>query len=139
MKLRRAMIGALVIGLGACHSEAVETSGTESGDFVISNPIAGQTAQLKPGQTLVLRLNANHTTGYSWQLVKFDGDALDSAAPAYETDQHAPGVAGSGGTEVWRFTALKTGHQSIRLEYRRPWEAPGMTPGQVSTLDVEVQ
>ena len=45
--------------------------------------------------------------------------------------------AGSGGSETWRFRAVKPGRETVRLEYRRAWE-PASPPERTFTFTAEV-
>ena len=84
----------------------------------------GKQIQLKPGQALLVRLESNITTGYSWAIASLDGDALRSSgepeyeAPAGGTNQRV----GAGGSQVFRFQAASAGTATLQLAYRRPWE-----------------
>jgi inhibitor of cysteine peptidase len=40
-------------------------------------------------------------------------------------------LAGAPGIEVWRFKPTATGQQTLRFEYRRPWEAEGVPARQL--------
>jgi inhibitor of cysteine peptidase len=83
---------------------------------------AGQTIQLRGSQELFVRLPSNPSTGYRWTFVVAPGDVLKPAgSPALEGGN----LAGAPGIEVWRFRPIGTGHQTLRFEYRRPWEPDG--------------
>jgi inhibitor of cysteine peptidase len=45
----------------------------------------------------------------------------------YEPDKKAPGLVGAGGTQYFRFKALKAGRTEITLTYKRPWETSSTT------------
>ncbi len=73
------------------------------------------------GQTIVLTLESNATTGYSWQLT----DPVDSKVVKFISDNYvAPesNLVGAGGVEEWTFKAVGKGKTKIKLEYVRPWE-----------------
>jgi inhibitor of cysteine peptidase len=71
----------------------------------------------------VLTLGANPTTGYGWV---FDDQSTHIVAregkPTYTADMPGRGLAGAGGVERWTFRAVKPGMETLRLDYRRPWE-----------------
>ena len=48
-----------------------------------------------------------------------------------------PGAAGAGGTETWRFAPTQAGEGTLRLEYRRLWEADA-APARVVSIKVTV-
>ena len=93
--------------------------------------------ELRVGEVLVVMLAANRGTGYGWQIANDPGDVLASTGPAsYVVDAAAAGVAGAAGVEVFRFTARRLGQQSLRFDYRRPWEAGAPA---VQTVDYTIR
>lgn len=84
----------------------------------------GKRIQLSPGQTLVVRLESNKTTGYSWAIAQLDGEALRSSGePEYQApDRGATPRLGAGGSQVFRFQAAKAGTSDLQLVYHRPWQ-----------------
>jgi inhibitor of cysteine peptidase len=100
----------------------------------------GKQVELRQGQVLVVTLDSNATTGYSWSVAANDGTVLAAAGdPVYRgpEDQNPP-VVGAGGTETFRFTAAAAGSTTLRLEYRRPWEKD-QPADQTYTLQVVVR
>ena len=84
---------------------------------------SGQTVSVGLNQEFVIALGSNPTTGYSWQesyddtMVKMVGEKI------YKLGREAKqGLVGAGGTEYFRFKALKAGKTEITLVYMRPWE-----------------
>jgi len=78
----------------------------------------GSTVSLLPGQTLIIRLPENPTTGYRWAVDMSGGMTLVS-------DDFSPTGAGvgAGGTRTLEWTSPALGSQRITLALRRPWEA----------------
>ncbi|MCE5324880.1 MAG: protease inhibitor I42 family protein [Planctomycetaceae bacterium] len=82
----------------------------------------GKSVELVVGQSVVIRLKGNMTTGFAWHLGKVEGDAAKLLGKIeYEPDP-ARGRVGSGGTFVTTFEAVKVGQATVVLEYKRPWE-----------------
>ncbi len=83
----------------------------------------GRTIELQVGQAFQLTLRSNPTTGYRWV---FDGQSsgivVQEGKPVYAADNPDKGLMGGGGIEHWTFRAVKPGTETLRLEYRRPWE-----------------
>jgi inhibitor of cysteine peptidase len=81
----------------------------------------GREMQLKKGQTLVVTLEGNPTTGYSWEVAEpLDEQVLRQVGEAEfkaESD-----LAGAGGVQVLRFEAVNAGTINLKLVYHRPWE-----------------
>ncbi len=98
----------------------------------------GKHIDLRLGQEIELRLDANPTTGYRWQVVQAAPAVLDTlAGEMYLPASAAPGVAGGGGTVTWRFRATRVGRDNLQLVYRRPWE-PDSVPAQTFVCEVAV-
>ena len=78
-----------------------------------------ETIDLNTGDTLVLRLTSNPSTGYSWRITQ-NNDALlaPQGQPAYVPA--ASGLIGAQGTQVFTFTAAATGGDALTLSYQRP-------------------
>jgi inhibitor of cysteine peptidase len=93
---------------------------------------------LKAGALLEVRLEANHTTGYSWIAAPAANPVLMMQGKASYQENAAGGKMGAGGVEVWRFKAVKAGKQGLQFEYRRPWEK-GSPPAKVVTFSVAVE
>jgi inhibitor of cysteine peptidase len=83
------------------------------------------------GSEFEIRLAGNPTTGYSWNLTVPGGLSLtgEEYIPTYPAGR----MTGSGGIQVFSFTALQAGEQAIRGEYRRPW----VPSGTVTFIDLE--
>lgn len=79
---------------------------------------------MRQGQTLVVVLDANHSSGYKWALIdkKLSSVAQDGS-PAYA----APSGKQENGTETWRFRAVHPGEELVRFEYGRGWGQPDRT------------
>src|SRR5271168_2418306 len=85
--------------------------------------VAGGVEQIRvlAGKQFSITLNANHTTGYSWQLAK----PLDPATlKQISDDYHAAtsDAVGAPGEEVWTFESVAAGTVELNFEYVRPFE-----------------
>lgn len=88
------------------------------------------------GKEIVIKIEANHTTGYSWELAEpLDKRFLKFIETRYETGNM--GRAGAPGVEIWTFKALKVGETKIKLKYVRPWEK-GIPPVKICIFDVTI-
>jgi len=77
--------------------------------------------RVPPGKIISIPLEANPSTGFSWQLVKIsDNSVLEFVKKQYVGFSEK--LAGSERIEKWSFKTLKIGKAVIILEYRRPWE-----------------
>jgi inhibitor of cysteine peptidase len=110
---------ALLVGCRpATHSPT--HSPTQSTVVTVQESDAGKNIDAKAGQTIVIRLTSNRSTGYRWLLQPGSG-VLESLSDASYTP-NAPSDAGGGGVESWSFRAQHSGQETLRFEYRRPWE-----------------
>lgn len=95
----------------------------------------GRTFHLKQSGTLVIRLPANASTGYSWSIARSGAPVLRLRSHAY----FAPKTnrLGAAGTYVARFTAATRGTAHVKLVYVRHTH-PATPPARVYRLTVVV-
>jgi len=79
----------------------------------------GRTVDVREGETLVLRLHENASTGYRWAFDGLDRTCLDVQDGEYVGQAGAPG---SGGQAQWTLVPSKRGIVEIRLRLWRHWE-----------------
>lgn len=78
-----------------------------------------QLLTVKAGQNFDIVLPANASTGYSWQITgTLDSSLIQSVGQNYIAEQ--PVIPGSGGMDVWTFTALAPGETEIQFGYFPP-------------------
>jgi inhibitor of cysteine peptidase len=108
------VLGALSLLVVSCTKpKEVRVSAADKGKQII----------LAKGQTLVLTLASNPTTGYSWAVLELPAGLEQVGQVEYKAS--ATGgtpVVGSGGMETFRFTAKNAGKGTLRLGYLRIWE-----------------
>jgi inhibitor of cysteine peptidase len=126
---------ALMAFLVAAHG-VVAGQTVPGGATVVTEQTHGDVS-LKVGAVLEVRLEANHTTGYSWVFAPAVNPVLMRQGRTVYQEHAAGGTVGAGGVEVWRFKAMKAGKQGLQFEYRRPWEK-GSPPAKVVTFTVTV-
>lgn len=116
--------------LGACASKKPPPE-----PLSVTDANSGESVALARNQQLVVRLPSNPTTGYRWALAQQSTPMLEpEGAPTFEK---GTGAAGAGGTETWRFAPTQAGEGTLRLEYRRLWEADA-APARVVSIKVTV-
>ncbi|MGE5390366.1 MAG: protease inhibitor I42 family protein [Deltaproteobacteria bacterium] len=88
------------------------------------------------GQSFILSLPGNPSTGYSWMmdigdksLLRLDGEGFQPGADTR--------LIGQGGTNWWKMTALRSGTTKIKLNYQRPWES--VQPAQTFEMTVIIK
>jgi inhibitor of cysteine peptidase len=85
---------------------------------------------------ILIALESNPTTGYSWE-ASYNDTMLELVEETYELGEYAKqGLLGAGGTELFRFKALKRGEAEITMVYKRSWEAE-ILDQKVFTVDVK--
>ena len=100
----------------------------------------GGQVDLKVGGTLVVKLESNPTTGYSWEVGAIDPSIIKGMGDAEyaKSDTGETPLVGSGGAETWRFQAVNEGQTSLEMVYRRPWEQD-VNPEKTFSLSINVQ
>ncbi|MCD4821122.1 MAG: protease inhibitor I42 family protein [Methanococcoides sp.] len=105
-------------------------------DTIVSGTVFSEEANsseisLKVGERIVLKLNENPTTGYSWDLSIPEGIVLvkdEFVGP----DEPMPGA---GGFHEWTLEAVSGGNHQINAIYKRPWED---VTGEEDTFSMDV-
>ncbi len=118
---------ALLMFIPAACSQAVDPV------VNIGESDAGKSIELKKGNTLVVTLPGNVTTGYNWEMEAQEPAILKQAGePEVTPDSDAIGAPGK---IVLKFTAAQAGQATLKLVYHRPWEK-GVAP--IKTYEVTV-
>ena len=78
----------------------------------------GTSITIAVGDTLIVELEANQTTPYRHVLGSVPSQ-LELQSYEYKADWALPGETGSGGTDVWEFTAREPGTGTLVIEL---WE-----------------
>ncbi|MGD9117165.1 MAG: protease inhibitor I42 family protein [Dehalococcoidia bacterium] len=84
----------------------------------------GDNIDISVGGEFIIALSSNPTTGYTWQ-ASYDETMLElvGGEPTYEPEEEGDGeMVGSGGTDFFRFKALKAGAVEITMTYAQHWE-----------------
>lgn len=100
----------------------------------------GTTVTMHPGEEFQAVLGTTPKSGLSW--VWPDGERSSVVEPvgkpAFDRDIDEAIRTGATGNETWRFRAVKAGRETVRLEYRRPWDSK-TPPERTFTFTAEVQ
>ena len=83
----------------------------------------GSTVELKSGQGQVvsITLDANPTTGYTWEVVDAPDEQIMRQVGEIEFKPECDAI-GAGGVQIIRFEIVNAGRTSLKLVYHRPWE-----------------
>ena len=123
-------IGAVLVILTTCSPRNEVKIDDESNN--------GQ-VELQTGQTLVVSLQSNPSTGYTWEVAEVDDTLLQSQGEAEYKAGKSGGeqLVGAGGTQTFRFTAAKVGETTLKLIYHRAWETD-VEPVQTFSVQVKI-
>ena len=138
------IVGVLVIGLllisgcGPAHRAnfGADVVKADSNEVMMGTVDNGGRADLAEGEVLVITLESNPTTGYSWQIAAGGGSVLQQIGEAEFSPQSD--LMGAPGVETFRFEAASSGQAELSLLYQRPWEKD-VEPLQTFSLQVFVQ
>lgn len=138
--LKRMTALATLTFLASCSSQTPVVNLEPAADALSVHP--GNTAHCKPielqqGQTLILSLPSNPTTGFRWQLFDAAPGVLKSLGPEVYRVPEEAGIVGSAGVSTWRFQAAQPGQGRLLLQYQRPWEQ-GVAPELIYDCAVQV-
>ena len=79
--------------------------------------------RMKVGQTRVLALKSNPSTGYDWTVTYGRSDLLKVRDLGYRAKK--PVMPGSPGLHRWSLKAQRSGEAQVTFRYARPWETGG--------------
>ena len=88
------------------------------GDVLKQSAIT-QNVTLGVGNTLTVKLGSNYSTPYRWTIATNIGDPTIVKQTGHEFEQPTSDALGAPGTEVWKFSALKSGTTTITTSYTR--------------------
>lgn len=107
------------------------------GFFNRTSGLSVTTVETAAGKVFAVRLPANATTGYGWQLSgPVNRSLIKLSSSTYERPETK--LMGAGGNEVWKFRALSSGRTRIHMKYVRPWEK-GVAPVKRQIIDVKIR
>ena len=119
-------VASMVVTILALSADGISNASPDekSGQIDIDASYDGQGIEIDVGESLLIILESNPTTGFRWELAgPVDEDLLALIETRYEpgADIEAS-LVGAGGTEVWTFETLADGETTITLEYSRAWD-----------------
>jgi len=149
-----ALAAAAVALVSGCETLTVENPFKPAPLAVRLDETSTAPVALARGQTLVVTLEANVTTGYRWEpvtgyaptlmqigtadYVARSTDATATPVDPSSTAPIAPAVAGAPGDMTFRFRAETAGTTTLQLAYQRPFE-PAVAPAKTVRYVVTVR
>jgi inhibitor of cysteine peptidase len=115
----------------------VSAAGCSSSRIAVTSADNGKELNLKVGQQIVVVLEGNPTTGYTWEALDLDASMIQQVGST-EFKSSNTGLVGAGGTQTLVFKTLKAGTTNLTLIYHRPWET-AVKPLQSFEMKIIVQ
>ena len=110
-----------VLAIIAIGGTVAAASADNSGPGIVNVSDSGKQIELSPGDSLVVTLDSNPSTGFSWSISAISNEAaIDDVSNEFKGAD--TGMMGAGGQEVWTFEALDKGTSTIEMQYSRSWE-----------------
>jgi inhibitor of cysteine peptidase len=81
----------------------------------------GSMIELKEGQVVSITLEANPTTGYTWEIVEPLNEHVMRQVGEIEFKPESEAI-GAGGVQIIRLEVVNAGQTALKLVYHRPWE-----------------
>jgi inhibitor of cysteine peptidase len=113
--------GACSLAMGAKVPQDAEVL-VPGDDFSNTKQVVKE-AEVAAGGTLVVTLESNPTTGFSWEETAQIADTgiLEQTGNKMLVPE-GKGIVGAAGSQSFTFRALEKGSTTIKLDYSRPWE-----------------
>ena len=89
------------------------------------------------GEKLVIALESNPSTGYTWEISELDTTSLEQVGDI-EFVSANPGLLGAGGMQTLTLIARQPGQTTVKLVYHRPWEKD-VQPLKTYTVTLTIQ
>ena len=126
-----ALLLTLVSAIACTAASAVTADKTDQGmkeiaitttDEFDQNQLIQKEVEIAKGETLVVTLVSNGTTGFSWNENAQIADTGIIQQLKHEDIGAETNMLGAAGAEQWTFQTENAGTTTIHLEYSRPWE-----------------
>jgi inhibitor of cysteine peptidase len=98
---------------------------------------SGSQIEVQAGDTFVIELEGNPTTGYTWETLDLQGSLFEQVGET-EFSSGNSGLVGAGGMQTLTFRAVQAGSATLTLVYHRPWETD-VEPIGTFSVDVVVK
>jgi inhibitor of cysteine peptidase len=136
-----AVVLILILALAAFAAAGCgESAEANDGPLTLTETDNGKSFTVEVGDTILVVLPGNPTTGYSWAAALDEESAAlltQEGEPLYAEDAVEDDVVGGGGAFTFTFTAAKEGAAAIKLVYARPWESEAPLETFEATITVE--
>ena len=103
-------------------------------DTAFTNPF--ELIRARVGETFVIVLDANPTTGYSWSVVDSAGSRIANVGSAFLRSE--TGRVGAGGKQILLFRATSPGAAALTFRYVRPFDSATFAGAKAAVFHVVV-
>lgn len=87
----------------------------------VTGAAAGKTLIMEKCGLLALKMDANPSTGYGWQM-SANSAAVKTVGSSFTIPREEEARLGTPGVEIMFLNVEKPGTYTIKMEYKRPWE-----------------
>ena len=100
---------------------------------------ANKEIKAKVGEIIVIEIEGNATTGYTWDEMPGRSDSvLESQGHEYKSKDYPVGMVGVGGKAFFRYLVKAPGKTEVVLGYSRPWEKD-VPPAQMFNVKINAE
>lgn len=112
------MIVAILL-ICACPASGAAKAEEQNVAHTVTEADNGTTVEVHVGETTMLQLPENATTGYRWAIEPLNADLVEAQEGQYIRQSNA---IGGGGEATWTLHPKVPGTTQIKLKLWRPWE-----------------
>ena len=137
--LAAALLAGAACNGGGQQAQPTPTATATAWEVWVTEDDAGTEIALRVGDSLIVALDSNPSTGFEWTLLNIsDTSVIQKVHDEYKGPEPTSSpLVGQGGEELWTFQPLKAGSATIEMMYARPWES--VPPAQRFNISVTVQ
>jgi len=125
----------MAVGMVAVAAVAAGCGGSAQ-QIPLTSKDNNATIKASKGDTIVLKLDENPSTGYHW-VMQFSG-GLKVTSDAYKQRSGAQNLVGAGGTHTWTIDVTESGTQAIIGTYTPPGLLTSPTAQQRFSVTIQV-
>ncbi len=134
-RLALVTIASIFLTASSCNNDT-PTVPTLSGEVEIDGSANGQQVLMINGQILIVSLDSNPSTGFTWEVSEVDGAVLQQLGiPRFEAGSSL--LVGAEGVQVFEFRALRSAQTELKMVYLRPFEEDA-EPANTFSVNVNV-
>jgi len=112
-----------MVAAAVCVS-SLASSAAAAQSILVTEAENGTTVTLAQGDTLIVSLPSNPSTGFTWRVAKNDIAMLKLSAPS-EFHMDVFWMPGTAGHESFKFDAMSSGTETLELDYSRTQDSSG--------------